>query len=94
MGIPSFITIALVAAGAVNFVLALYARRARAVPAAGYLAGIALVSGIYSVGCAFELASPTLGEMLFWTRVEYLGISFLPPCGSSSPALIPGGINT
>lgn len=79
LGSPFPFTIALVAAGAVNFVFALYAWRARAVPAARYLAGISLAASIYSVGCAFELASPTLPAMLIWTRVEYLGISFLPP---------------
>ncbi len=35
-------------------------------------------STIWAVGYGFELMSETLDMMLFWIRVEYLGISFIP----------------
>jgi signal transduction histidine kinase len=33
---------------------------------------------IYVIGFAFELMSPTLFYVTFWTRIQYIGIPFLP----------------
>jgi diguanylate cyclase (GGDEF)-like protein len=37
-----------------------------------------LATTFYSFGYAFELGSSTLAGMLFWTRIEYLGIATIP----------------
>jgi PAS domain S-box-containing protein len=37
-----------------------------------------LASSIWAVGYAFELTATTLEGMLFWIRVEYVGIVFIP----------------
>lgn len=41
-------------------------------------AALMLACCIYSFGYAFELTSATLPAMLFWIKVEYLGIPFIP----------------
>ncbi len=41
----------------------------------GFLMG---ASAIWAVGYGFELMSSTLESMLFWIRVEYVGISLIP----------------
>lgn len=71
-------TIGLVAAAAFNGLLAAYAFRFRATPAAGPLTWLLLACMVYSLGYAFELASSSLQNMLFWSSVQYLGISFIP----------------
>ncbi len=47
-------------------------------PAALSFAGLLFCLVIYAAGYAVELLSPTLEKMLFWNRIEYLGISFIP----------------
>jgi diguanylate cyclase (GGDEF)-like protein len=71
-------TIGLVAAAAFTGLLAVYAFRFRTTPSAGPLGWMMLACSLYSLGYAFELASSTLQNMLFWSRVQYLGISFIP----------------
>lgn len=41
---------------------------------AAYLFAIAF----YATGFAFEVMSPSLAQVVFWTRIQYLGIPFLP----------------
>lgn len=71
-------TIGLVAAAAFTGLLAAYAFRFRTTPAAGPLGWMMLACTLYSLGYAFELASSSLQNMLFWSNVQYLGISFIP----------------
>ncbi len=39
---------------------------------------IFIVTLVYSVGYALEISSNTLDQILFWIKIEYLGISFIP----------------
>jgi diguanylate cyclase (GGDEF)-like protein len=71
-------TIGLVTAAAFTGLLAAYAFRFRTTPAAGPLGWMMLACTVYSLGYAFELASSSLQNMLFWSKVQYLGISFIP----------------
>ncbi len=57
---------------------AAYALRFRRTPVARAFIGLAACSALYALGYAFELASGTLGSMLFWNKVQYLGISYIP----------------
>ncbi len=70
--------IALFMAGGITCLISLYAviRHTRAGAVA--FACLMLASTIYAFGYALELTNTTLLGMLFWIKVEYLGISVLP----------------
>jgi diguanylate cyclase (GGDEF)-like protein/PAS domain S-box-containing protein len=53
-------------------------KRRRSVPAAWAFSGLMLAVALYTVGYALELSRDTVSEMLVGSRIEYLGISFLP----------------
>ena len=71
-------TTGLVTAAVFTGLLAAYAFRFRTTPAARPLGWMMLACSLYSLGYAFELASSSLENMLFWSKVQYLGISFIP----------------
>jgi signal transduction histidine kinase len=62
-----------------NFLLALYSLRFRKSPGTLVYCLLLIAISVYAFGYAFELSSDQLDTILFWLRVEYLGISFLPP---------------
>lgn len=70
--------IVLFAAASLLTTLAIIVVRQRSVPASRPLASLLVVTAIYCFGYAFELSNQTLEGMLFWIRIEYLGISFIP----------------
>ena len=74
--LPYFIY--LIAAFVVTAALAVYSLRFRRTSAAGPFIGLAVCTSLYALGYAFELASSTLGSMLFWNKVQYIGIPFIP----------------
>ncbi len=71
-------TIILLAASAMTALFAVYGASRRRSPAALPFAGLAVVSTFYTFGSAFELASVDLAGKVFWTRIEYIGIVFIP----------------
>ena len=50
----------------------------RHAPAGRPFLGLMLCTFFYSLGYAFELASGDRAGMLFWNKIQYLGISFIP----------------
>jgi diguanylate cyclase (GGDEF)-like protein len=58
--------------------LAAYSWRFRRTSAAKPFIGLAVCTSVYAFGYAFELASGTLARMLFWNKIQYVGISFIP----------------
>lgn len=52
--------------------------RRRSVPAASAFTGLMVTVALYTGGYALELSGDTVSEMLVGSRIEYLGISFLP----------------
>lgn len=58
--------------------LALYSLRYRKSPGIFIYCLLLLAFCFYSFGYAFELQSDTTDSILFWLRVEYIGISFIP----------------
>lgn len=67
----------LILSGIVTLAIAgvVFRRAGGAVHSFGYvMSGIA----IWAIAYGFELASTTLGQMLFWINIEYIGIGFLP----------------
>jgi signal transduction histidine kinase len=63
---------------AVNFLLALYSLRYRKSPGIFIYCLLLLAFCFYSFGYAFELQSSDTASLLFWLRVQYAGISFIP----------------
>jgi diguanylate cyclase (GGDEF)-like protein/PAS domain S-box-containing protein len=71
--------ILLLASSAGMVLLALFGwRRRRAVPAARAFSALMLAVALYCGGYAVEISCDTIPGMLVGTRIEYLGISFLP----------------
>ena len=64
----------LVAAGAICIVLAIHAWRRRPAPGAAIFAVMMLAVADWALGYALELGSADLPMILFWARLEYLGI--------------------
>jgi signal transduction histidine kinase len=58
--------------------LAVYSLRYVKSPGTLAFSFILLSISLYAFGYAFELMSESLTDILFWLRIEYLGISFLP----------------
>jgi len=69
----------LLIASVMNAFFAVYAwhHRRSKIGAIPYI-GIVLSLTFYSLGYAFEINSSTLEGVIFWLRVEYLGVSFFP----------------
>ncbi|MBC9785185.1 response regulator [Heliobacterium chlorum] len=40
--------------------------------------GLTFAASIYSFGYAFELSSPTLADIIFWLKIEYIAIPLIP----------------
>lgn len=70
--------VALLIASVISTIVAVFAFMRRTNTGAVVLACLLLATSIYSLGYAFELTSSTLWGMLFWSRFQYLGISFIP----------------
>lgn len=61
-------------------ILSAYAwHRRSASPVTGYAACFLAAIALYVGGYAMELGATDLGSVLFWVRVEYLGIAVVPP---------------
>jgi signal transduction histidine kinase len=71
------VMIALLAASIITGYLALFAYRRRQTGAKEF-AALMIAITIYSFGYGFELSSKTLTQVMFWNKVEYLGIAFIP----------------
>jgi signal transduction histidine kinase len=63
---------------ALNFMLAIYSFRYRKSPGIFIYCLLLLAFFFYSFGYAFELQSNSIASIMFWLRVEYIGISFIP----------------
>ncbi len=62
-----------------SIVLALVAWRYRSAPGAVALAVLMLAIAGWSLAYAQELVSPALSTKIFWARIEYIGITLVPP---------------
>lgn len=73
----SFSIILLVTA-LISGILAVYTLQFRKAPGALSYSVMMFAIMLYAFGYAFELSSETLPEILFWLKIQYLGIAFLP----------------
>lgn len=62
----------------IGLLLALFAWKLGKAPGVNFFALLSLAAAIYSLGYAFEISTTSLQEVLFWLRLQYLGISFIP----------------
>jgi len=72
------LSIILLTACLLNGYLAAVSFRFRKAPGATTFGFFLLTIVLYSLGYAFEIHSTSLPEILFWLKIEYLGISFFP----------------
>lgn len=59
-------------------VMGLYAWQKRAIPGASVLFTICMASAFYSFGYGMELRSLTIEQVNFWSKIQYLGLPFIP----------------
>ena len=45
-----------------------------------FLIYLELLISVWAIAYAFEFASPDLNSKIFWSKISYLGIAFLPVC--------------
>ncbi len=72
------ITVVLLLSGCISLFLSFYIFKFRSSVLTRLFSLTGFGATLYSVGYGFELSSPALKDMLFWSKVQYLGISFLP----------------
>ncbi|QRN86193.1 diguanylate cyclase [Clostridia bacterium] len=58
--------------------LSYYGYKRRHIPGAKALCLLMLAMSIQTIGYAFEIMSSSVGTMLLWVKIEYIGISFFP----------------
>src|SRR5271157_1644934 len=72
------IAVIILLCGALTLFIAIYAWRRRSIPAAHSFALFMGAVSIYVLGYSLELASRDLGSILFWNKIEYIGILSFP----------------
>ncbi|WP_144529106.1 histidine kinase N-terminal 7TM domain-containing protein [Peribacillus simplex] len=66
-------------AGVLSLFLCLFAQlRIKDAPGAKPYILVTLLSSIFTFSYAFELSSTSLEQIIFWLRVEYLALPFIP----------------
>lgn len=78
MGFRANITILLFFAGSISLFLSLYSFKLRFSLLTRHFCFLAAAAAVYAFGYGFELTSSTLSDMLFWSKIQYIGISILP----------------
>lgn len=65
-------------AGIISLFLSLYTFKLRSSPLTRSFCLLTAAVAVYAFGYGFELTSATLSDMLFWSKIQYVGISTLP----------------
>ena len=71
-------TVPLIISGIFMLAIALWVWQHQTTKGAKYLALLLVSCAVYAVGYAFEISSDHLEHVLFWLKIEYIGISGLP----------------
>lgn len=58
--------------------IGIYAWQKRAIPGASVLFAICMATSFYSFGYGMELRSQTINAVDFWSKIQYLGLPFIP----------------
>ena len=74
----SIIPLIILIAGIFTFTLGIWSMRYIKKNGSIPFAGLMICSALHSIGYSFELSSLNLHDVLFWSDIQYLGISFLP----------------
>lgn len=78
MDLQLSITSTLVLLGLCILIFALYAGQRPQIQGALPFAYLCLASTVYVIGYSFELASTTLATIDFWSKLQYIGLAFIP----------------
>jgi len=62
----------------ISLVLAVYMWRQRRAPFAAPIALLMALVALWSFGYILEISAPTLEQKIFWAKIEYIGIAFMP----------------
>lgn len=68
----------LILSAIISFICAVIGRKRKQTKGGIYFSLLMLSSAVYSLGYAFQLETKSLPEILFWTKIQYLGIPFIP----------------
>ncbi|MUT67149.1 histidine kinase N-terminal 7TM domain-containing protein [Paenibacillus sp. NEAU-GSW1] len=81
MGTPhSAVITFIVTAGVINVIMGIYVLLNRAKqPMSRSFIALCFLSAVYIFGSALELSADSLAEIMFWVKIEYLGMPYLPP---------------
>lgn len=74
----SYVNYLLLASGVFGLLMVFLAWQRRRAPGATPLAVLSMSVVVYVMGYSLEIAAPTLGEKVFWAKVQYFGISITP----------------
>jgi len=83
MGTPySAIITLIVTAGVLNVLMGIYVlvNRSKQSMVKTFLA-LSICASFYTFGSAMELSAHSLEEIVFWIKIQYIGMPFLPPIG-------------
>ncbi len=64
--------------GCISLFLSFYSFKFRSSRLRRYFFFLGFAAAIYAFGYGLELGSQTLADMLFWSKIQYIGIPFLP----------------
>ncbi|MBT6341386.1 MAG: diguanylate cyclase [Desulfobacula sp.] len=78
MEFRSILLILLFTAGIISLFLSVYSFNFRSTLLIKYFRILGAAVAVYAFGYGFELTSSTLSDMLFWSKIQYIGISVLP----------------
>ena len=77
--IPNIYSAILIASGVITLLLCINIFRRYEI-VVRWFGFMVLAIAVWALSYGFELATTNLSEMLFWIKLEYLGVSFLPAC--------------
>jgi PAS domain S-box-containing protein len=75
---PVFYILLLLTSVALGIFMALYVARRGSIPGASALVALILAATLWALGYALEIQFLIFRNMLFWARIQYLGIALIP----------------
>ena len=71
-------TLPLIVAATAALALALFVLKRQRVPGRGTFALLMLAVAVWSAGYALEISATDYATKVFWAKVQYLGVGFIP----------------
>ncbi len=77
---PTWVLIPFLLASALSLALAAVIGFLRGTAGSKSFAVVLAATAVWSVASGLEIVASTIGSKVFWVRVQYVGVAFLPPC--------------